>query len=145
MVVLITSDDERIVVEDDIAKRSGLIRDLLAAPWDPKDGDREYMGIELPIVSSDVLKKILEYCEHHKEEPFDDTYESEDMFADIDEWDLNFITADPHMAFEIVLAANYLEIPPLVSLGSKAVANMMRGKDAEEICDMFNIEKDFEP
>lgn len=47
------------------------------------------------------------------------------------------------MLFEILLAANYLDIRSLLDVGSKTVANMIKGKTAEEIRKTFNITNDF--
>lgn len=42
-------------------------------------------------------------------------------------------------------AANYLDIKPLLDVGCKSVANMIKGKSAEEIRRTFNITNDFTP
>jgi S-phase kinase-associated protein 1 len=95
--------------------------------------------IPLPNVSSSVLKKaspllarvlsllylykcvpqVLEYCEHHRGERLPTTdAESQDetrkRTTDISEWDQKFIAVDQEMLFEIILAANYLDIKPLL-------------------------------
>ena len=93
--------------------------------------------IPLPNVSSSVLKKasivrarmsfpyrrpqVLEYCEHHRGERLPTTdAESQDetrkRTTDISEWDQKFIAVDQEMLFEIILAANYLDIKPLLSV-----------------------------
>jgi S-phase kinase-associated protein 1 len=64
---------------------------------------------------------------------------------DITEWDGTFIKVENEDLFEIILAANYLDIKPLLDLGCKTVANMIRGKTPEQIREMFNIENDFTP
>ncbi|THG98680.1 hypothetical protein EW026_g3537 [Hermanssonia centrifuga] len=56
-----------------------------------------------------------------------------------------FITVDQEMLFEIILAANYLDIKPLLDVGCKTVANMIKGKTPEEIRKLFNIVNDFTP
>ncbi|KAJ3078993.1 hypothetical protein HDU99_000230, partial [Rhizoclosmatium hyalinum] len=51
---------------------------------------------------------------------------------DIEEWDAQFIKVDNEVLFEIILAANYLDIKALLDLGCKSVANMIKGKTAQE-------------
>lgn len=63
--------------------------------------------------------QVLEYCEHHRGEPLPTTDASDNDDArkrttDISEWDQKFITVDQEMLFEIILAANYLDIKPLL-------------------------------
>ncbi len=64
--------------------------------------------------------QVLEYCEHHRGEPLPsaDADQSQDetrkRTTDISEWDQKFITVDQEMLFEIILAANYLDIKPLL-------------------------------
>lgn len=109
----------------------------------------------------------MEYCEHHRGEPLpssdsDNTDDVRKRTTDISEWDQKFITVDQEMLFEIILAANYLDIKPLLydrlhayhepqhltffsDVGCKTVANMIKGKTPEEIRKLFNIVNDFTP
>ena len=52
---------------------------------------------------------------------------------DIEEWDREFINVDQGTLFEIILAANYMDMQGLLDLGCKTVANMIKGKSVEEI------------
>ncbi|KAJ3527211.1 hypothetical protein NM688_g8157 [Phlebia brevispora] len=144
MVLLVTSDNEQFVVDKEVAERSVLIKNML------EDVGESDQPIPLPNVSSSVLKKVLEYCEHHRGEPLPttDTSDNDDArkrTTDISEWDQKFITVDQEMLFEIILAANYLDIKPLLDVGCKTVANMIKGKTPEEIRKLFNIVNDFTP
>ena len=62
--------------------------------------------------------QVLEYCEHHRGEKLPTADESQDenrkRTTDISEWDSKFIAVDQEMRFEIILAANYLDIKPLL-------------------------------
>ena len=63
--------------------------------------------------------QVLEYCEHHRGEPLPtadeaNADENRKRTTDIGEWDQKFITVDQEMLFEIILAANYLDIKPLL-------------------------------
>ena len=65
--------------------------------------------------------QVLEYCEHHRGEPLPTTNaESQDATRkgtpEISEWDQTFINEDKEMLFEIINAANYLDIKPLLSV-----------------------------
>ncbi|KDN53241.1 putative negative regulator sulfur controller-3 [Tilletiaria anomala UBC 951] len=142
MVKLSTSDGEEFTVERDVAERSVLIKQML------EDIGESDQAIPLPNVSSQVLKKVLEYCEHHRADPtptVEEAEESRKRVTDIGEWDQKFINVDQEMLFEIILAANYLDIKPLLDVGCKTVALMIKGKTPDEIRKLFNIQNDFTP
>ncbi|KAK6041156.1 Skp1 family, dimerization domain protein [Cooperia oncophora] len=63
----------------------------------------------------------------------------------LEEWSEDFFNVDYPMLFEIIMAANYLDIPKLLDDGCKKIAHMMKGKTPEEIRTMFNITNDFSP
>ncbi|KAK9381850.1 E3 ubiquitin ligase SCF complex, Skp subunit [Kockiozyma suomiensis] len=142
MVKLISSDGETFSVEKDVAERSILIKNMIE---DVGDSSTE---IPIPNVTANVLKKVLEWCEHHKSDPApvsEDDNDSRKKSTDIDEWDQKFMQVDQEMLFEIILAANYLDIKALLEVGCKTVANMIKGKSPEEIRRQFNIQMDFTP
>ncbi|KAA8899744.1 hypothetical protein TRICI_006309 [Trichomonascus ciferrii] len=104
--------------------------------------------IPIPNVTSTVLKKVLEYCEHHKDDPpmnEENVERSKRTAENISEWDQKYLSVDQEMLFEIILTANYLDIRSLLEVGCKTVANMIKGKSPEEIRKTFNITNDFTP
>ncbi|KAM0754593.1 E3 ubiquitin ligase complex SCF subunit sconC [Meredithblackwellia eburnea MCA 4105] len=139
---LSTSDNETFTVEKDVAVRSVLIKNML------DDLPESDAAIPLPNVSANVLKKVLDWCEHHKKDPEPletDADDTRKKTTEISDWDQKFIQVDQEMLFEIILAANYLDIKPLLDVGCKTVANMIKGKQPEEIRKLFNIVNDFTP
>lgn len=58
---------------------------------------------------------------------------------------ISFPQVDQGILFDLVLAANYLDIQALLDVTCKIVANMMNGKTPEEIRKTFNIYNDFSP
>ncbi|KAJ1861441.1 hypothetical protein LPJ73_001020 [Coemansia sp. RSA 2703] len=140
MIKLQSSDGKTFEVERSVAIQSILIKNLL------EDLGESENPIPLPNVTAKVLEKIIEYCDHHKDDPpflVDEYDETPKRSDDIIPWDEKFITVDQELLFEILLASNYMDIKPLLDLGCKTVANMIRNKSAEEIRKMFNITDDF--
>ena len=58
-------------------------------------------------------------------------------------WDTEFLKVDQGTLFEIILAANFLDIPKLLDYACITVADQIRGKSPEEIRKHFNIKNDF--
>jgi hypothetical protein len=62
----------------------------------------------------------LEYCEYHRGDPLPQESDSSNddprkrQVSEISEWDQKFIAVDQEMLFEIILAANYLDIKGLL-------------------------------
>ncbi|KAI9226738.1 MAG: E3 ubiquitin ligase SCF complex, Skp subunit [Piptocephalis tieghemiana] len=145
MVKLITSDNQTFEVEKKVAERSILIKNIL------EDIGESDQAIPLPNVSGPVMKRILEYCEHHKDDAPVDAEETEDDYSrpraneDIEPWDRDFIGDKQEAIFEITLAANYLDIRSLLELGCKVVAGQIKGKTPEQIRETFGIQNDFTP
>ncbi|KAL6925775.1 hypothetical protein ACO0SA_000376 [Hanseniaspora valbyensis] len=118
-----------------------------------EDNEQENIVIPIPNVRSTILTKIIKWLEHHKRDPimaFSTSNNTSSTSTDdlrrtdpLDEWDKQFFTMDQEMMYEIILASNYLNIPQLLDSGCKMIANMIRGKSAEEIRQVFNIENDF--
>ncbi|KAL8756557.1 MAG: hypothetical protein Q9199_002838 [Rusavskia elegans] len=139
-----SSDSVQIAVDRDVAERSILIKNMME---DLGDGIMSE-AIPIPNVNEPVLRKVIEWCDHHRSDPpasTDDDSDSRKKTTDIDEWDQKFMQVDQEMLFEIILAANYLDIKPLLDVGCKTVANMIKGKSPEEIRKTFNIQNDFTP
>lgn len=70
---------------------------------------------------------------------------SNNMKDIVPEWDAAYVDIDQEQLFELLLAANYLDIAPLLNLVSAKVATLIKGKTAEEIRRTFNIRNDFTP
>jgi S-phase kinase-associated protein 1 len=140
---LVSNDGASIAVDRQVAEKSMLIKNM--AEDLPEE---EFTSVPIPNVNEAVLRKVIEWCEHHKNDPAtspDDDSDSRKKTTDIEEWDQKFMQVDQEMLFEIILASNYLDIKPLLDVGCKTVANMIKGKSPEEIRKTFNITNDFTP
>lgn len=106
--------------------------------------ESEAPTIPLSNVSSKMLTKIIEYCDYYlvnKPKQLDD----KKLTHELTPWEIEFCNIDQKDLFELILAANYLNIQPLLDLTCKTVANMIKGKTPEEIRKTFNIKNDFTP
>ncbi|KAF3079708.1 hypothetical protein TWF569_008042 [Orbilia oligospora] len=142
-IILLSSDNVEMKVDKEVAERSILIKNMLEDVGETPD-----QAIPIPNVNEGVLRKVIEWCEHHRNDPpppADEDSDSRKKSTDIEEWDQKFMQVDQEMLFEIILAANYLDIKPLLDVGCKTVANMIKGKSPEEIRKTFNIQNDFTP
>jgi len=63
----------------------------------------------------------------------------------VQEWYAEYVNVDQALLFELILAANYMDIKPLLDLTCATVASMIKGKTPEEIRKTFNITNDFSP
>lgn len=142
-----SSDGEVFDTELQVAKCSGTIKTMLE-DLGIAGGDGEEDVIPLPNVNSAILRKVLQWANYHKDDPVPATDEDETKEKrtdDISSWDADFLKVDQGTLFEIILAANYLDIKGLLDVSCKTVANMIKGKNPEEIRKTFNIKNDFTP
>ena len=68
------------------------------------------------------MKKVVEYLEHYKDEEqklIGRPLPSSNFKECVDEWDYNFIDLELSIIFDISLAANYLDMQPLLELLSE--------------------------
>eukprot|EP00239_Pterosperma_sp_CCMP1384_P006570 CAMPEP_0197843482 /NCGR_PEP_ID=MMETSP1438-20131217/376_1 /TAXON_ID=1461541 /ORGANISM="Pterosperma sp., Strain CCMP1384" /LENGTH=156 /DNA_ID=CAMNT_0043453663 /DNA_START=123 /DNA_END=593 /DNA_ORIENTATION=+ len=136
-VKLRSSDEQMFEVDQEVANQSTMIRNMI-----------EDTGIDCPIplpnVTSKILAKVVEYCSYHVNAgKTDDSKKTSE--EDIKSWDTDFVKVDQATLFELILAANYLNIKNLLDLTCLTVANMIKGKTPEEIRKTFNIKNDFTP
>ncbi|ETO34511.1 hypothetical protein RFI_02584 [Reticulomyxa filosa] len=138
-------------VKKDIAMHSALIKTI----W---SGDKTETEIPLPNVRSSILKRVINFMEYHHQTPMKEIekpLKSSNMrevlkifnmyFLVVPEWDANFVEVDQETLFELILAANYMDIKPLLDLTCAKVASMLKGKTPEQIRKQFNIANDFTP
>jgi len=129
-------------VDATVASMSTLIKNMI----EDSCGDEE---IPLPNVKSNILQKVIEYCKHHKDTPVEDIQKplkSHNLVeCGVSEWDNEFVNIEQEILFELILAANYLDIKCLLDLACAKVASMIKGKSPEEIRKKFNIVNDFTP
>jgi len=141
-VKLQSSDGVVIEVDVEVIQCSQTIKTMLE-DLGFEEGDDEV--IPLPNVNSTILNKVVQWATHHKDDPppLEDDENKEKRTDDISSWDAEFLKVEQSTLFELILAANYLDIKGLLDVTCKTVANMIKGKTPEEIRKQFNIKNDF--
>ncbi|XP_027185796.1 SKP1-like protein 1B [Coffea eugenioides] len=137
MIVLNSSDGETFEVEESVILQSQTIKHMI-------EDDCANSAIPLPNVTGTILSKVLEYCKQHVK-PNDGEESSKDEVESLKSFDAEFVKVDQKTLFDIILAANYLDIKGLLVLTCQTVANMMKGKTPEEIRKTFHIKNDYTP
>lgn len=150
-----SSDGEIFKVELEVAKKSKTIRTMLEDLGIETTSEEEEIKeiLPLPNVNAMILKKVIDWCEHHKNEPEPPEEEPDRrngeriqrQIYDLEEWDAEFVKVDKGIIFEIIIAANYLHIQGLIDMTCMTVAKMLKGKTPEQIREEFNIVNDFTP
>ncbi|KAI8112176.1 hypothetical protein M9434_003500 [Picochlorum sp. BPE23] len=141
-VLLSSSEGKTFEVDEKVASMSITIKEMIEDVEDAGD------VVPLPNVKSDILEKVIQFCSHYVQCLHDaGVTEEKDLpneeKQDLDKWNKDFTRVDQQTLFELILAANYLNIKPLLDLTCMTVANMIKGKTPEEIRKTFNIENDF--
>ena len=112
------------------------------------DSDEDVQEVPLPNVTASVLQKVIEFCTHYREDPMNEIQKplkSSIMSEVVQQWYADFVNVEQPILFELILAANYMDIKPLLDLTCAAVASMIKGKTPQEIRETFNITNDFSP
>ncbi|KAL7610972.1 SKP1-like protein 1B [Lactuca sativa] len=134
-IVLKSSDGETFEVDEAVAVESQTIKHMI-------EDNCAGSSIPVPNVTSKILSKVIEYCKKHVDTPKTDDKTAED---DLKAFDTEFVKVDQGTLFDLILAANYLNIKGLLDLTCQTVADMMKGKSPEEIRKIFHIKNDYTP
>ena len=89
-------------------------------------------------MNADILKLIVEYLKHHNgkvPQEIAKPIRSVKMERIVDDrWDATFIdNMSKKTIFQVILGANYMDLPSLLHLGCAKIATLIKGKSPEEI------------
>ncbi|KAJ3260452.1 hypothetical protein HK103_000594 [Boothiomyces macroporosus] len=124
-VKLKTSDEVEYILQKDVVTQSHLIKNML---------------MDLDISDAvPFIDKVIQYCKMHKDDPIPEEPLLYKSLDDISEEDSKLVKVDNQTLFDIITAANYLDIPGLLDLGCKTVALLLKGKTIDEVIKEFNV------
>ncbi|MCL7049251.1 hypothetical protein MKW94_011001 [Papaver nudicaule] len=147
MVTLKTGDNKTFVVERSVVLISETIKHLI-------EDDCAEDVIPLENITGEVLEKVLVFLKKHAPamkilfgpvEPSDE--EREEVADELMMWDTKFVDGleSDQMLFDLIFAANYLDISTLFELTCEVVARKIRDMSPEQIRDYLRIENDYSP
>lgn len=129
----VSNDGSEFPITVEVAKMSELVASLMEEA--DEDGSR-VIKVPLPNVSTNTLRKVVEFCNHYQEvEPMRSIergpLRSTNMADHVQLWYAEFVddarcTKDE--LFELLLAANYMDIETLLNLAGPAIASRISGK-----------------
>jgi len=144
--LVLVSCDENNAQEFPISREDAMMCNLVKSIL---EGDQEVSRIEIKKVQADILEMVVRYLAHHKGKvpaEIAKPIRSVKMEKIVeDEWDAKFINALPKKTiFQVILAANYMDIKSLLHLGCAKIATLIKGKSPEEIKKILSEEDEVE-
>lgn len=138
------SADQVFDLSPEVACLSGFIRQQLAE----SGGGEHCPVIILPTVSTTQLSQVVDYCTRW----IDDPAPAEDRsypWPERRDWEKEYLAKldsdGQRTLMDLILAANLLDVKPLLDRACQCLAEKIKGKSTEEIRRTFNIKNDFTP
>jgi len=135
----ITSKDK---LEYTVTKKNIMVSKLIKTSI---ENDTETTEVPIPGVLGDILKLVIDYCNHHEgvEPPIIEKPLRSKIMKDVckDKWDAEFIDKigeNRQTLYDLILAANYMDIKSLLHLGCAKVASLIKGQPLEKIKDILS-------
>jgi len=136
-VKLLSKDGKEFVIQKKYAYISNLIKTSL-------EHDPSAAEVPMPGVKGDILTKVVEFMQHHKgvEPPILEKPLRSKIMKELckDPWDADYIDKigeDRQLLYDLILAANYMDIKSLLHLGCAKVASLIKGQPLEKIKDIL--------
>lgn len=129
-----SADLEVFELDAEYARHSGWIRSILE---ESRNLDRQDL-ISLRTVNGVVLRKVIDWLVHHKDDLTEGDEEMEEKSEYLLKWDKEFFDVEKEMLIDLVLAANLLDIRGLLEESCQAVADLIGSRSPTEIRELFN-------
>jgi S-phase kinase-associated protein 1 len=139
MITIISSDDKRFTISDEIAMNIG---SLVSSYIDEDDTDKEH-NIPMPNISSDILELIIKFTKHYIDNPKIEIQRpivsKTDMSENVEpEIFMTFIDSVPiDKINQLVLAASFIDNKNLLNLTMCKIATIIWGKSVDEMKEFF--------
>ena len=95
--------------------------------------------LKLSRVNTEILQLVVTFCGHLSTEALEEIEMPLSITGIGQEWYRHFIDVDTKVILELAMAADYLDIEPLLQLSCAAIAIKIKGKTTNEILESFNV------
>jgi S-phase kinase-associated protein 1 len=126
----------------ELPKKNSLISTLVKTSLDT---DPTATEVPIPGVQAEILEKVIEYMNHHGgvEPPIIEKPLRSKVMKEVvkDEWDAIFIDKigdNRQQLYDLILAANYMDVKSLLHLGCAKVASLIKGQPLEKIKEILS-------
>ena len=134
-ITLKSNDNKSFALSDNACKKSPYLNKLIS------EGKTT---IELEEIKGEVLGKVVEYLKYYADKDFPvlpEVLKSNDLKAEIGEWDFSFINPISfENCFHLINAGSFLGLNHLYELACSKIAAFMKGKSPDEVNKEFTIE-----
>jgi len=135
----LSSKDKR---EFSVDRKHAFISNLVKTSMENDDSAAE---VPIPGVTGAILELVVQYMSHHKgtEPPLVEKPLRSKVMKDVcsDKWDADFIDRigdNRQQLYDLILAANYMDIKSLLHLGCAKVASLIKGQPLEKIKEILD-------
>jgi len=125
-----------------VERKHAFISNLIKTGLENDDKAEEF---PVPGVTGAILAQVVEYMKHHKgtEPPIIEKPLRSKVMRDVcqDKWDAEFIDRigeTRQVLYDLILAANYMDIKGLLHLGCAKVASLIKGQPLEKIKEILD-------
>lgn len=111
---------------------SGMISKMLE---NAAEGEEEDVEVCLPQFDAATVARVAQYCVHYEQEPMADIEKPIDScnMADLVQlWYADFVDLEGRPLFNLLSAANFMDIPPLLSLACAKIASFIKDMTPEQ-------------
>mmetsp|Transcript_9885 Transcript_9885/g.13638 ORF Transcript_9885/g.13638 Transcript_9885/m.13638 type:complete len:207 (+) Transcript_9885:49-669(+) len=140
-ITICSKDKKKYTISKKAARMSKLIQTTI-------EGDSTCSEIELFHIEGDIVERIVKYMQYHetvRPQEIEKPIKSNRMVDLVDSFDAKFCEVGQETMFKLLLAANYMDIKPLLLLMCAKVASLLKGKTPQQIRKTFNIRGDYTP
>jgi len=135
----LTSKDKK---EFTVERKHAFISALVKTSLETDDTSQE---VPIPGVTGPILELVIQYMSHHKgtEPPLVEKPLRSKLMKDVvsDKWDAEYIDRigdNRQQLYDLILAANYMDIKSLLHLGCAKVASLIKGQPLEKIKEILD-------